>query len=97
MFLTTLVCGSHRWHPRSTTWSRAPRGAGSDFDLDRLVALCPPCHAKTDAPYTRGRLIITALGAGRFTAEATRGADKWAIRAQPGADSRACPESAAQR
>ena len=53
---------------------------GSDFDLDRLVALCPPCHAQTDAPYARGRLVITPLGEGRFTCEVTRGADKWAIR-----------------
>ena len=69
---------------------------GSDFDLDRLVALCPPCHARTDAPYARGRLVIAPLGDGRFTVEVTRGADKWAIRAQPTAVSRACPESAAQ-
>ena len=55
---------------------------GSDFDLDRLVALCPPCHAQTDAPYARGRLVITPLGEGRFTCEVTRGADKWAIRAE---------------
>jgi 5-methylcytosine-specific restriction endonuclease McrA len=54
---------------------------GSDFDLDKLVALCPPCHAQTDAPYRRGRLIIRPLGDGRFTVEITRGADKWAIRA----------------
>ena len=54
---------------------------GSDFDLDRLVALCPPCHAQTDAPYARGRLVVTPLGGGRFTVEVTRGADKWAIRA----------------
>src|SRR6266852_1421294 len=54
---------------------------GSDFDLDRLVAFCPPCHAQTDAPYARGRLVITPLGDGRFTVEVTRGADKWAIRA----------------
>jgi hypothetical protein len=54
---------------------------GSDFDLDGLVALCPPCHAQTDAPYARGRLVITPLGEGRFTVEVTRGADKWAIRA----------------
>src|SRR5216684_3304188 len=54
---------------------------GSDFDVDLLVALCPPCHAQTDAPYARGRLVITPLGDGRFTAEVTRGADKWAIRA----------------
>ena len=56
---------------------------GSDFDLDRLVALCPRCHAQTDAPYLRGRLLITPLGGGRFTIEAARGADKWAIRASP--------------
>jgi len=53
---------------------------GSDFDLDRLVALCPPCHAQTDAPYARGRLVITPLG---FTVEVTQGAGKWAIRAEP--------------
>ncbi len=53
---------------------------GSDFDLDRLVALCPPCHARTDAPYARGRLVVTPLGKGRFPAEVTRGADKWAAR-----------------
>ena len=54
---------------------------GSDFDLDRLVALCRPCHAQTDASYRRGRLVITPLGEGRFACEIARGADKWAIRA----------------
>jgi 5-methylcytosine-specific restriction endonuclease McrA len=54
---------------------------GSDSDLDRLVALCPPCHVQTDSPYVRGRLVITPLGDGRFSVEVTRGADKWAIRA----------------
>ena len=53
---------------------------GSDFDLDRLVALCPPCHARTDAPYVRGRLVITPLGQGQFTFTVVRGADKWATR-----------------
>jgi hypothetical protein len=56
---------------------------GSDFDLDRLVALCPPCHAQTDAPYARDRLVIIPLGGGRFTCEVTSGADKRAIRAEP--------------
>jgi hypothetical protein len=55
---------------------------GSDFDLDRLVALCPPCHAQTDAPYARGRLIITPRGAGRFGVAVVRGVDKWTLRAQ---------------
>ena len=53
---------------------------GSDFDLDRLVALCRPCHVQTDAPYAPGRLVITPLGGGRFIVEVVRGTDKWAIR-----------------
>jgi len=53
-------------------------GAHAD-DLE--IALCPSCHAETDAPYVRGRLVITPLGDGRFTVEVIRGADKWAIRA----------------
>jgi 5-methylcytosine-specific restriction endonuclease McrA len=53
---------------------------GSDFDLDRLVALCPACHAQTDAPYGRGRLVVTPLGQGQFTCTVVRGADKWTIR-----------------
>src|SRR5258708_39586571 len=53
---------------------------GSDFDLDRLGALCPPCRARTAAPYARGRLGGTPLGKGRLTAEVNRGADKWALR-----------------
>jgi hypothetical protein len=59
----------------------SPLCAVRTSDLDHLVALCPPCHAKTDAPYARGRLVITPFGNGRFTAEVTRRADKWAIRA----------------
>jgi 5-methylcytosine-specific restriction endonuclease McrA len=54
---------------------------GSDFDLDHLVALCPPCHAQTDASYARGRLVITPLGEGHFTCQVIHGADKWAMRA----------------
>ncbi len=53
---------------------------GSDFDLDRLVALCPPCHAQTDAPYVRGRLVITSLGNGQFFFTVVHGADKWTTR-----------------
>jgi len=42
---------------------------GSDFDLDQLVALCRWCHDQTDAPYERGRLVVSALGAGQFAFE----------------------------
>ena len=59
---------------------RVPPLQATLFDLDRLVALCAPCHTQTDAAYLRGRLVITPLGHGRFTFEIIRGADKWAIR-----------------
>jgi hypothetical protein len=42
---------------------------GSDFDREHLVALCRWCHDQTDAPYERGRLVVTALGTGQFTFE----------------------------
>jgi len=31
-----------------------------------LVALCRACHAQTDAPRVKGRLVIRPLGGGRF-------------------------------
>src|SRR5512138_958930 len=49
---------------------------GSDFDFDRLVALCPPCHAQTDAPYARGRLAVMPSGTGRFIFEHWEGTSK---------------------
>ena len=49
---------------------------GSDFDLDRLIALCRDCHAQTDAPFSRGRLVITPLGAGQFQCHVVQGS-KW--------------------
>ena len=45
---------------------------GSDFNLDQLVALCRWCHDQTDAPFERGRLVVTALGAGQFRFDVIR-------------------------
>jgi 5-methylcytosine-specific restriction endonuclease McrA len=50
---------------------------GSDFDLDRLVALCRACHDQTDAPLAAGRLTVTPLGDGRFTFEVVHGPAKY--------------------
>ena len=50
---------------------------GSDFDLDWLVALCRTCHAQTDAPYAKGRLVVTAIGDGRFTCVVVTAVSKW--------------------
>jgi hypothetical protein len=49
---------------------------GSDFELNRLVALCPPCHAQTDAPYARGRLVVMPSSSGRFIFELWEGMGK---------------------
>ncbi len=56
---------------------------GSDVDLDHLVALCRPCHAQTDVPYARGRLVITPAGGGRFTIAVVRAPSKWALSQPP--------------
>ena len=71
----------------STMSSSASQG-GSDFDLDRLVALCRPCHEETDAPYAKGRLVITPLGAGRFSFEVVREAGTWSGDRRVGASDR---------
>jgi 5-methylcytosine-specific restriction endonuclease McrA len=52
---------------------------GSDFDRDRLIALCRDCHARTDAPFREGRLVVTPLGDGRFWCEVRRGDNKWSV------------------
>jgi 5-methylcytosine-specific restriction endonuclease McrA len=52
---------------------------GSDFDLDRLIALCRDCHAQTDAPFRHGRLVITPLGDGRFRCEVRHRDSKWSV------------------
>ena len=56
---------------------------GSDFDLDQLVALCRWCHDQTDAPYERGRLVVTAVGAGQFTFEVVQRAGRGPLKPGP--------------
>jgi len=55
---------------------------GSDFDLDQLVALCRWCHDQTDAPYERGRLVVTALGAGPVYVRGRPAGGAWTSQAQ---------------
>ena len=45
------------------------RPGRSDWYLDALDGLCRWCHDQTDAPYERGRLVVSALGAGQFRFE----------------------------
>ena len=51
---------------------------GSDFDFDRLIALCRRCHDLTDAPYRMGRLVITPVGGGAVQCTRIWRASKWA-------------------
>jgi len=63
-------------------WSSAR--SGSDFDLDLLVVLCRGCHDQTDAPYERGRLVVTALGDAQFRFDVVKlAARKTAARNEP--------------
>jgi 5-methylcytosine-specific restriction endonuclease McrA len=70
---------------------------GSDFDLDQLVALCRWCHDQTDAPYERGRLVVTALGAGQFTFEVVARAGRGTPPARVAAFAHVGKNSALQR
>src|SRR5262245_41037964 len=65
---------------------------GSDFDLDQLVALCHHCHDLTDAPYIKGRLVITPLGDGVFRFDRVWRSTKWEVRVGQSAD-HACGDS----
>jgi HNH endonuclease len=68
---------------------------GSDFDRDALIALCRDCHARTDAPFRQGRLVITTLGDGRFGCEVRHGNSKWSVQ-QGGRDAVAAPPGVVQ-
>ena len=68
---------------------------GSDFDLDKLIALCRDCHARTDAPFREGRLVIKPLGDQRFHCEVVQGRSKWSVQ-QGGRDAAAGPPGAVQ-
>jgi len=61
----------------TSTTSSSARAGGSDYDLDRLVALCRSCHDQTDAPLAAGRLIVTPLGDGQFRFDVVHGPAKY--------------------
>jgi 5-methylcytosine-specific restriction endonuclease McrA len=68
---------------------------GSDFDRDRLIALCRDCHARTDAPFRQGRLVITPFGDGRFGCAVRHGDNKWSVQ-QAGRDAVVSPAGTVQ-
>jgi len=56
------------------------RSQGGPHVEDNLVTLCHDCHARTDWPYAKGRLVVRALGGGGFDARIEMAPDKWAAR-----------------
>ena len=55
-------------------------GAGGSDELDNLAALCRACHHQTDAPFSKGRLVVRALGGGIFTFDLVHAVSKWDAR-----------------
>jgi len=56
------------------------RSRGGLDHADNLALLCRAHHQETDWPYSRGRLLIDALGRGRFHITRLWASDKWALR-----------------
>ena len=52
---------------------------GSDLDPDNLVALCRACHDQTDAAFSKGRLVVTAMGGAVFSFDRIWAASKWEV------------------
>ena len=69
-----------RWVTGYRSISSSGRRGGSDVDLDNLVALCRACHDQTDAPFSKGRLVVRALGGGIFTFDLVHAVSKWDAR-----------------
>lgn len=51
---------------------------GDDNPEANLIALCRPCHRRTDFAYAAGRLVIWFVGPGMFGSRIVTKADKWA-------------------
>src|SRR2546425_5568658 len=69
--MVSFIALSSIAHEASADPVHTVRPAGSVYSSARLRQLvrAPVCHDETDAPYERGRLVVTALGAGQFTFE----------------------------
>jgi 5-methylcytosine-specific restriction endonuclease McrA len=50
------------------------------MSFDHCVVLCRDCHELVDAPYDRGRLLVTPLGNQRFRYEMVWAASKFSAR-----------------
>ena len=55
-----------------------PRSLGGADHADNVIWLCRFHHEMVDAPFVKGRMVITALGGGKFSWEIVRKESKWA-------------------
>ena len=70
------VCGARVQDPDHVV----RRSQGGADHAENIIGLCRPCHRRRDWPYSKGRLVIAALGEGRFLWGLVRAADKWSAR-----------------
>lgn len=54
------------------------RSRGGSDHADNVIFICRFHHRQVDEAYGRGRLVITALGGGKFSSVVVRKASKWA-------------------
>lgn len=64
---------------RATDHHHTVKPRASHHRAELVIALCRPHHDQAERTYSAGRLVIVALGAGRFRADVTF-PDKWAAR-----------------
>lgn len=57
------------------------RSAGGQDTIQNGIALCIPCHARTDWPYAKGRLVFRVALHGLPLGQVKFAPDKWAARA----------------
>lgn len=81
--LLPTTADSFRCRTRATDPHHTVKPRASNTTPDKVVHLCRLHHDRVEWPYKRGRLVITPLGAERFTFELRFASDKWSARGTP--------------
>lgn len=71
-------CEVHGYHPGVDPHHVKYRSAGGRDHPDNVIWLCRHAHEMITQAYSKGRLVVTALGEGRFSWQIVTKASKWA-------------------
>lgn len=66
-------------HPGCDPHHVVPRSLGGADAPENIIWLCRWHHNMVDRPFVKGRLVIEALGGGKFSWAIVRKANKWAM------------------